>query len=134
MDVIEITRQLGVALQQDETYIKYAIAKEKNDQDKDLQNLIGEFNLLRLTLNNELNNENKDDEKIKEINQKLKDCYNTIMQNKSMAAFNNAKNELDTLIKKINAIIELSIKGEDPLTCEPDTSCSGSCSSCSGCH
>lgn len=137
MDIIETTRQLGAAIQQDETYINYMLAKEKNDHDTELQELISEFNLLRIKLNNEFNGDNeKDDEKVKKINQDLKDCYNKIMQNENMTLFNDAKAELDALIKKINGIIELSIEGQDPFTCEPDDggSCGGSCSSCSGCH
>ena len=34
----------------------------------------------------------------------------------------------------MNAIIDLCIAGEDPDTCEPAAGCSGSCSTCSGCH
>ena len=47
MDVIEITRQLGKAIQADERYIDYVNAKSRNDEDKELQELIGEFNLIR---------------------------------------------------------------------------------------
>ena len=43
MNVIELTRELGKALQQDERYIAYHAAKLANDNDADLQNLIGDF-------------------------------------------------------------------------------------------
>jgi len=50
MDVIEIARQLGKAIQEDERYSDYMLAKEKNDADEALQALIGEFNLIRQNL------------------------------------------------------------------------------------
>ena len=133
MNVFEITRQLGKAIQQDETYIKYNLAKEANDQDAELQNLIGEFNLLRIALNNEMTKEEKDDAKMKEINDKIRECYTTIMQNSNMIAYNQANAELDAMMKKVIGILDLCLQGEDPDTCEP-SECTGSCSTCGGCH
>ena len=36
MDVIELTRELGKAIQQDDRYIAYMLAKQVNDNDKEL--------------------------------------------------------------------------------------------------
>ena len=47
MDAIQAVRELGKAIQEDERYIEYAKAKKANDEDTELQNLIGEFNLIR---------------------------------------------------------------------------------------
>ena len=47
MDIIKITRELGKAIQADERFIAYNAAKLANDNDEELQNLIGEFNLKR---------------------------------------------------------------------------------------
>ena len=133
MDVIEITRQLGQAIQQDPVYIRYALCKEQNDQDSELQNLIGEFNLNRIALNNELSKEDKDEAKVQEYNKKLRDSYNLVMQNQNMIAFNEAKVQMDQLINRVNGIIALCVEGQDPETCEP-SACSGSCATCGGCH
>ena len=39
------------------------------------------------------------------------------------------------MVNKVYAILELCCNGEDPDTCEPEEhSCSGSCSTCGGCH
>lgn len=136
MDVITAVRQLGQAIQEDEAYIKYAVAKEKNDSDTELQELIGQFNLYRLNIN-ELFNDNDeptDKEKVAKLNEEMRECYAKIMQNESMAAFTAAKEELDTLMKRVNGIIGLCIEGKDPATCEPPEGCSGSCGSCGGCN
>ncbi len=134
MDVIEMTRKLGEAIQQDPVYINYALAKEKNDADPQLQDLIGQFNLYRITLNEEFNKgDQKDDEKIKSVNEKVRECYSTIMENENMRNFNVAKAELDKLMQKVNGIIGLCVEGADPATCEPPEGCSGSCGTCGGC-
>ena len=54
MDIIKQTRELGKAIQQTEAYITYAACKQKNDEDEALQKMIGDFNLLRMSLSNEI--------------------------------------------------------------------------------
>ncbi len=57
------------------------------------------------------------------------------MVNPNMAAFNAAKNAMDGMLAEINNIITASANGEDPETCPSQPSgCSGSCSTCGGCH
>ena len=135
MDVIAITRQLGEALQQEEAYIQYQLAKDLNDKDEGLQADIGEFNLLRMSLSNELAKDEteKSQSKIDELNSQMQALYGKIMSNENMARFNQVKEELDKLVNRINSILVLCINGEDPQTCEP-SECTGSCSSCGGCH
>lgn len=135
MDVIEATRELGKAIQQDETYIKYSVCREKNDNDEQLQEMIKEFNLIHIQLNNEIaKGDEKDDEKVAEYNAGLRECYDKVMKNENMAAFESAKRELDALINRVTGIIGLCVEGMDPETAEPSQGCSGSCDSCAGCH
>ncbi len=134
MDVIEITRELGKAIQADARYAAYVAAREKNDADEVLQKQIGEFNMQRMQLNREMSKTDKDNDKIAEMNLKIRELYGEIMANENMAAFNDAKNAFDELIIRVNGIINLSVSGEDPATCEPSSGCTGSCSTCGGCH
>ena len=141
MDIIEMTRNLGVELQKQEAYIKFAAAKKANDEDKQLQEDIGQFNLIRMQLDQCLSSEDNSEDnkeevrtKINDLNKQLKDTYSKIMSSESMVNYNIAKTELDILVNQINAIITLTVNGEDPLTCEISQGCSGSCESCGGCH
>lgn len=141
MDIIEMTRKLGVEIQKSEEYKKFAAAKKANDEDKQLQEDIGNFNLIRMQIDQCLSDENNKEEdkealrsKINDLNVKLKDLYSKIMASESMVNYNVAKTELDTLVNQINAIITLTVNGEDPMTCQISEGCSGSCSTCSGCH
>ena len=62
MDVIAKARELGKAIQQDERFIRYAKARLANDDDKELQDAIGEFNLVRMELDREVNSDEKNDD------------------------------------------------------------------------
>lgn len=134
MDVIEITRELGKAIQADARYAAYNAAREKNDADETLQKQIGEFNMQRMQLNREMSKTDKDQDKIAAMNLKIREIYSEIMSNENMIAFNEAKSAFDELIIRVNGIINLSVNGEDPATCEPASGCTGSCSTCGGCH
>ena len=134
MDIIKLARELGAAIQKDERYLKYEIARQNNEEDEALQELIREFNLQRMSLNNEVSKDDKDEEKIKAINAAVRSAYDDIMQNPNMQAYNLNKTELDTMVNNITAILSLCVNGEDPETCEPASGCGDGCASCSGCH
>ena len=129
MDVIAITRQLGKAIQADERYIDYVNAKARNDEDKELQDLIGEFNLVRQNVALE---SGKPEE---ELNNKMRAAYDAVMANENMALFTVAKQGMDALMNQINTILTYSMEGMDPETCPSEIAadCSGSCSTCGGC-
>lgn len=134
MDAIKMTRELGKAIQQDERFIRYAKARLANDNDKDLQNAIGQFNIIRMELDKEVSSDQNNEEKVKELNEKLRKAYGEIMSSAAMVEYNTSKAELDSLVNQINTIISKTLDGEDPETCETSSGCSGSCSTCGGCH
>ena len=135
MDVIELARELGKAIQQDERFLAMQIARQNSDNDDELQQLIGEFNLKRMAINNEAAKENRDEAKLQQLNSELRETYAKVMQNKNMNAYNEAKELMDNMLKRINAIISISAEGGDPEIVDlTEDTCGGSCSSCAGCH
>ena len=60
MDIIELTRQLGKEIQKDDRYLNMHLASQNCEDDQQLQDLIGDFNLKRLAINNEASGENPD--------------------------------------------------------------------------
>lgn len=133
MDIIQMTRELGKALQQDDRYIAYTLAKQANDDDTVLQADIEKFTALRNELNTAMSGENPDSEKLKELDEEIKAVYKKIMSNPNMFVFNSAQNALESLVNNINQIISMCANGEDPDTCQPSSGCSGSCAGCGGC-
>ena len=136
MNVIELARQLGVALQADERFKTFSVAKANNDNDAELQEKIAQFNDLRRQLNMEMSKEEKDAEAMKALDGQIKNIYGEIMTRPSMIEYNKAREAMDKLLDSVNFIITMAANGEDPMTCpeEQPHSCSGSCSSCGGCH
>ncbi|MBR6385103.1 MAG: YlbF family regulator [Ruminococcus sp.] len=133
MDIMEMTRELGKALQNDDRFIAYNLAKQANDNDKELQDLINSFTNMQNKLSEELRKEDKDGEALKELDRNIKATYNKIMSNKNMIVFSAAQKSLESLVQNINQIITMCANGEDPETCQPSTGCSGSCATCGGC-
>ncbi|MCC8131703.1 MAG: YlbF family regulator [Ruminococcus sp.] len=134
MDVIQITRELGKVIQADERYSNYVRARVANDNDSELQDMIQEFNHGRAVLNNEVSKPNRDEAKIEELKTSVGDLYSKIMKNEHMTAYNDAKNEMDELLRQVTTIINMSANGEDPETCDMNYGCTGNCASCGGCH
>ncbi len=135
MDCIDLFKRAAVALQTDPRYLALDQARKANDNDENLQNLIGEFNLARMDLNNEIGKSERDDARITELNEKVNNLYGQIMGDEGMTAYNEAKRECENLVNYIDAIINTAMNGGDPMTVqEPSASCTGSCSTCGGCH
>lgn len=134
MDVIKTARELGKAIQQDERFIRYAKAKLANDNDEDLQKAIGDFNIKRMELETAAGEENKDEEKIKTLNEELRTIYGEIMASAPMVEYNTAKALLDQMMNEVNIVLSKSLDGEDPETLTVESGCTGSCSTCGGCH
>lgn len=134
MDVIELTRELGKAIQADERFVRYNKARLANDNDTDLQNSIGQFNIKRMELEKAVGDENKDQEKVKVLNEELRKLYGDIMSSAAMVEYNTAKALLDQMMNEVNTILTKTLDGEDPATCDTDAGCTGSCSTCGGCH
>ena len=110
MDCIDLFKRAAMALQTDSRYLAMDQARKMNDKDEELQNLI-------------------------ELNQKVNDLYGKIMADDGMVAYNEAKRDCEALVNYIDAIINTAMNGGDPMTVqEPSASCTGSCSTCGGCH
>jgi len=134
MDIIQLAREIGKEIQKDTDYVTVKEAEKACDSDKELQELIANFNMKRMTLNQAANKADTDEEKIAKLNAELRECYNQVMTNKNMESYNTAKSELDRKLKYVIDIITMSAEGADPETVEEQHSCGCDCSSCGGCH
>lgn len=138
MNVIELTRQLGAAIQKDERYLAFAAAKEANEKDEDLNALMGEIQMIQMNYQMEASKETPDSAKMQEFEAEFNAKYEAFMANENMQKYDEARAQVDSMMNYIMQILGLCVNGADPATCEPEQqhehSCDGSCSSCSGCH
>ena len=134
IDPITAARELGKAIQNCPEYKLMKEAEKACDSDANLQELIGDFNLVRMNLTEETAKTEKNETKIAELNQEIQRVYTDVMGNEHMMNYNIAKQDVETVMQKINTIMQAAINGEDVDTCDVDCGCTGSCSSCAGCH
>ncbi|MCH5202100.1 MAG: YlbF family regulator [Oscillospiraceae bacterium] len=132
-NIISMAREIGKLIQEEECYKNLEKARIASDADQELQGLIGEFNLKRIAINEEGMKKDRDQEKIQEFNNQMREIYADIMKNENMLAYNDAKTELDKLVGRIAAIVTNCANGEDPETTDVHEGCSGDCSGCSSC-
>ena len=135
MDCIDLFKKAAAAMQTDPRYLELDSARRANDADQELQAMIGEFNLQRLDLNRASSEAEPDTARIAELNQKINDLYSQIMASEGMVRYNTAKSECEQMVSYIDAIINTAMNGGDPMAVrQPEAGCTGSCSSCAGCH
>ena len=73
--------------------------------------------------------------RVAELNQRVNDLYSQIMASEGMVRYNAAKAECEAMVSHIDAIINTAMNGGDPMTVQaPTGGCTGSCSTCGGCH
>ncbi|WOC31332.1 MULTISPECIES: YlbF family regulator [Caproicibacterium] len=133
MDVIEATRELGKTLQADPRFSRMQEIAAQCDKDKELQDKIGNFNLQRMNLNNEMQKTPRDEEKVNQLNETLQTVYKDVMANPNMVLYTAAQQEMDALLKRVYGIISKCADGEDPTTADYDA-CTHDCTTCGGCH
>ena len=135
MDIIKLTRELGAAIQQDERYIKFQAAQKANDEDKELNELMGKIQLVHMSYQHEASKEDANEQKLAAYETEFNDLYKKVMENENMQNYEVARVEIDEMMQYITSILALCVQGEDPATCEPkqEHHCGGDCSGCSGC-
>ncbi|MBQ1545129.1 MAG: YlbF family regulator [Clostridia bacterium] len=119
MDVVELTRQLGVAIQADERYTKFTESQEKAMSDEEVRALNDRLENLRERYETEAQKPNPDQVVLGNLDTTFQKTYGDMMNVPSMVDYVLARRELDNLMKYLTEILYLTVNGEDPLTCEP---------------
>lgn len=135
MTVIEMARELGKKIQQEESYILLNTAQKAVEDDDDLQEKIAEFNMKRYELTQEITKPERDDKKVEELDKRVHELYDIATNHEKMVAYNNAQDKFNEMFEYVLHIIQMSAAGDDPDSVEkPEAGgCSGDCGSCGGC-
>ena len=120
MDIIKLTRELGAAIQQDDRYAKFQAAQKANEEDKDLNDLMGKIQLVHMSYQHEASKEDANEQKLAAYETEFNDLYKKVMENEHMRDYEVARAEIDEMMHYITGILALCIQGEDPATCEPE--------------
>lgn len=131
MDVIKLTRDLGAAIQQDPRYLRFAAAREANEKDPELLDLMGQIQLLQMNYQREAAKEEPDAAAMEAFEKQFNDVYGAFMANAHMQEYEAARHDIDELMNYVMQLLGLCVNGADPAICEPDPhECGGDCSCC----
>ena len=136
MDIIAMTRDLGKAIQKDERYLNMIASVKRYEESVELNSKLEKFAELRSSIDAEIAKPEgeKNNQLMVEMDSKLREMYNEIMQIPEMVEYNKAKDEMQVLLSFVTQIISGSANGQNPDEIKENDGCSGSCSSCGGCH
>ncbi|MBQ8894083.1 MAG: YlbF family regulator [Clostridia bacterium] len=127
-EIIEKAKELGALLQSSEQVQKYNAAKDAYNQDEEVQKLVHEFNLQKMTLMSLSEAEEPDQNRIAEIEERIKSIYAKIMENEKMKRMQETGKAVEEMLGQVNGVISFYVTGEEPSSCTHD------CSTCGGCH
>ncbi len=130
--IIAMTRSLGAMLQQEKEFVEYMEARQKNDEDMDLQNLIADFNEVQDKVDGLMKSGEKDTAELEMLSNKMDQIYQAIMMNENMSNYNEKRVQFDKLMQFVNRILLVSMNGGDPYSVNEED-CTGNCASCGGC-
>lgn len=133
MDIIELTRQLGAALQEDDRFKKCQEAMKANEANPVVKEKTEIMQVLQAAYQGEMQKEAPDQAAMEKMDEDFKMAYLEMMNQDTMKAFNEARDELNGVLNYMVQLLYLCANGEDPKTCEPSQdTCGGDCGSCGG--
>lgn len=120
---------LKTALAATEELKAYNEAKKAYDADEELNKLISEYNVQAALLEQEGRKpEAERDTALQEkLGTRLREIYDSISENKSLAAMRDAEQALSFIVSEINNAVQFTIDPES-------ANCTHDCSTCGGCH
>ena len=125
MDIFEKTKELGQMIQDSEEMKRMKAADVAQLADEEAQKLLQEFNLQRMNLARDMQEEKiSREEAVKRNNEAFQ---NMVSASETIKEYVDSKKAFDAVVAKINGILNFYITGQDP-------NCTHDCSTCGGCH
>lgn len=121
-------RELGQAIMDSDTVKNLKEAEEAQMQDAEALQLASAYNLHREKWIEEAKEGGLTKEKLEETRKKIDEEYAALSANETIARYLACKKEWDAMVTTLNQMLNYYLTGET------ESGCSGSCSSCQGCH
>lgn len=123
--IIAKTRELGEMIQSSEQMKNVKNMEILQQNDENAQKLLEEFNLQRINLARDMQNEKiSREEAVKKNNEAFEAMLG---KSETIRKYIDAKKDFDMLVNQINQVLNFYITGQDP-------NCTHDCSTCGGCH
>lgn len=122
MEIMELAAQLGQAIKADERVIKMDNARVAYEADTGVQQLMFEYNMQQIALQEEYKKTSIDKNVIEAIEKRIDQIVAEVTANPTFIALNEAEEAVNALMQEVNAEITFQITGKRP--------CAHDCSSC----
>ena len=126
MDYVEAASALGEAIRESAEFQAWQSAELAMLQDEKAQTLMSEFKDLQMKLVH-ASRDDMDKEELEKIRDVLMDKQKELNEYEVTKNYFDGKKGFETMMRTVNDIIQHFLAGDNG-------GCSGSCSTCSGCH
>lgn len=124
--IVEMIHALGEEIKNDPRCAALKDAAAVYNESHELNALITEYNVHQTALSEEYSKEERDEDVIRNIENRLEELYTQITGLDVYSDYARAKEEYDSYYNEIVSELEYAITGHKP--------CAHDCSSCGGCH
>lgn len=128
--VLNQAEQLAEAILESEEYIAMRLAEQAAMKDEKATQLIAAYTEKRQKVEGLLANANMDHGALAEAGAELENVEHALDENEVIAHMRHTNEAFAVMMKKVNSIIKYVVTGEN----DEEEGCSGSCSTCGGCH
>ena len=128
-NVFKKTRELGEALLESEVYLRMKDAEDRAMANPEAAQTMAAFLEKRGELQSMMQSDNPDPGAMKRLSEEMDDLQDRLQMVDDIVALNDARNEFNSLIGQINQVLQFIVTGR-----MDESSCSGDCGSCGGCH
>ena len=128
--VLNQAEMLAEAILESEEYITMRLAEQAAIRDENATQLNASYSQNRPAVENLLADANMDHGALAMAGQELQEVERAIDECEVLNKMRESNEAFNAMMKKVNAIIRYVVTGEE----EQEEGCTGSCSTCSGCH
>ena len=128
--VLNQAEMLAEAILESEEYISMRLAEQAAMRDETATQLIASYTEKRQAIESLLADANMDHGALAQAGQELQNVERAIDECEVLNKMRETNDAFNAMMKKVNSIIRYVVTGEE----EQEEGCTGSCSTCSGCH
>lgn len=128
--VLEQAEQLAGSILDSEEFLSMRLAEQAATRDEEATRLIADFIEKRQRVENLLSENNLDQGELASAGDEMEAAQKKMNSHPMIQAMQSARAEFTNMMNQVNTLIRFVVTGE---TEQPQSGCSGSCDSCSGC-
>jgi len=127
MKIMEMAQAIGIAIKASADGQRFEKAKQEYEQSDEIKQILEEYETKSKQMQDSSFTDDFDPQLLESINERLDALYVQLTNHPLFIEFESAQEDLNAVIKSVNATIVAQITGEIPRVCTHD------CGTCGGC-